>query len=71
MGLFHNPFLWAAIGLSLLLQLLVVSVSWLNVAFDTQPLPAKDWLYCVAIASSVLWADELKKLVLKWRKRGT
>ena len=66
----QNPSLWGAIALSVLLQILVVSLPALNVAFDTQPLPAKDWLYCIAIASSVLWADELKKLVLKWRGRG-
>ncbi len=64
-GLFANRLLWAAIGLSLLLQVLVVHVPFLNTAFDTAPLSAGDWALCVAMASSVLWADELKKLLVR------
>jgi len=55
--------------LSFVLQVVVVSVPVSNAAFNTQPLPANDWLLCVAMGSSVLWADELKKLVLKWTRR--
>jgi magnesium-transporting ATPase (P-type) len=62
-GLFTNRWLWAAIGLSLLLQLLVVHVPLLNRAFGTTPLSAADWALCAALASLVLWADELKKLL--------
>jgi magnesium-transporting ATPase (P-type) len=62
-GLFTNRWLWAAIGVSLLLQILVVQVPLLNRAFDTTPLSAADWALCAALASLVLWADELKKLL--------
>jgi Ca2+-transporting ATPase len=62
-GLFTNRWLWAAIALSLLLQLLVVHVPLLNRAFGTTPLSAADWALCAALASSVLWVDELKKLL--------
>ncbi len=62
-GLFDSPLLWAAVGVSLLLQILVVSVPFLNTAFDTQPLSFMDWLLCLGMASSVLWADELRKLI--------
>jgi P-type Ca2+ transporter type 2C len=58
-GLFTNRWLWAAIALSLLLQLLVVHVPLLNRAFGTTPLTGADWALCVALASVVLWADEL------------
>jgi magnesium-transporting ATPase (P-type) len=61
--LFTNRLLWAAIGLSLLLQVAVVHVPFLNDAFDTTGLDAAHWLLCVAMGSSVLWADELRKLV--------
>jgi len=64
-GLFGNRLLWAAIGVSLLLQVLVVQVPLLNQAFDTTPLSAGDWALCTAMASSVLWADELKKLLVR------
>jgi magnesium-transporting ATPase (P-type) len=61
--LFTNPLLWAAITLSLLLQVAVVYLPFLNHAFDTTPLAAGDWLLCTGMASTVLWADELRKLV--------
>jgi Ca2+-transporting ATPase len=64
-GLFGNPLLWAAIAVSLILQVVVVHVPFLNDAFDTTPLPASDWALCTAMASSVLWLDELKKLIVR------
>lgn len=39
----------------------------LNTAFGTVPLTPLDWLACVAVASSVLWADELRKLAARRR----
>ncbi len=62
-GLFTNGWLWGAVGLSVLLQAAVVHVPWLNQAFDTVPLSAGQWSICTALASSVLWAVELKKLI--------
>ena len=70
-GLFTNYRLFAAIGLSLVLQLLVVHVPILNQAFGTVPLSIMDWALCLAIASSVLWADELRKLVVRAVRGGT
>jgi magnesium-transporting ATPase (P-type) len=67
--LFTNPLLWAAIGLSLVLQVAVVHLGVLNHAFDTTPLPAADWLICAALASTVLWAEELRKLARRARDR--
>jgi len=64
-GLFGNPLLWAAIGISLVLQVLVVHLPFLNDAFSTTPLSAGNWALCVAMASSVLWIDELKKLIVR------
>jgi P-type Ca2+ transporter type 2C len=61
--LFTNRLLWAAITLSIVLQIAVVHVPFLNKAFDTTPLTGRDWLICTALASGVLWADEAKKLV--------
>ena len=61
--LFVNPYLWGAIALSGSLQVLVIHVPVLNQAFGTVPLSGGEWLFCVAMASIVLWADELKKLI--------
>jgi Ca2+-transporting ATPase len=61
--LFTNPILWGAIALSFVLQLAVVYVPILNEAFDTTSLDASDWLLCVGMASTVLWGDEVRKVI--------
>ncbi|HEV8627018.1 MAG TPA: cation-translocating P-type ATPase [Acidimicrobiia bacterium] len=66
--LFSNPLLWTAIALSLALQVAVVHVPLLNDAFDTTPLGISDWLTCASLASAVLWADELKKVLGRRRR---
>jgi magnesium-transporting ATPase (P-type) len=63
--LFTNPLLWAAIAVSLLLQVVVVHVPLLNDAFDTTPLAPGQWAVCAALGSSVLVVGELHKAVLR------
>jgi magnesium-transporting ATPase (P-type) len=55
--------LWAAIAVSVLLQVAVVHLGFMNHAFRTTPLTLEDWLICIGLASVVLWADEAKKLL--------
>jgi calcium-translocating P-type ATPase len=64
-GLFRNPSLWIAIGVSVALQVLVVHAPFLHEAFGTTDLTASGWAFCVAMASTVLWAEELKKLAVR------
>jgi P-type Ca2+ transporter type 2C len=67
--LFTNRWLWGAIALSVVLQVAVVHLGFLNEAFGTTPLALRDWLVCLGLASLVLWADEAKKLVERlWRQ---
>ena len=61
--LFTNPWLWGAIALSVLLQVAVVNLGFLNLAFGTVPLGFNQWLLCAGMASVVLWYSELRKLV--------
>ena len=68
LGLFSNPWLWGAIGISILLQLLVIYVPFLGEAFGTVPLQPQAWLECIALASLVLVASELRKL-FNWAVR--
>lgn len=68
-GLFTNHWLWAAIGLSLVLQVIVIYIPLLQQAFSTVPLSAGDWLLCAAVASSVLWLRELGKFIARTRRR--
>ena len=62
-GLFSNRWLWGAVLLSLLLQVPVIYIPFLQQAFSTISLSASDWLFCLAVASSVLWLRELSKVI--------
>jgi len=65
-----NRWLWGAVALSVLLQVAVVQLSFLNVAFHTVPLSIDQWWVCAAMASVVLWFSELRKLASRaWAKR--
>ena len=61
--LFVNPWLWGAVALSASLQVAVVHMDFLNIAFSTVPLTGTQWLVCTAMGSTVLWVSELRKLV--------
>jgi magnesium-transporting ATPase (P-type) len=63
--LWVNPWLWGAIALSVLLQIAVVNLDLLNLAFGTAPLELSQWLLCVGMASAVLWVSEVRKLVYR------
>jgi Ca2+-transporting ATPase len=68
-GLFSNKWVWGAVLLSLLLQAAVLYVPFLQQAFSTVSLSARDWLFCTAVASSVLWLRELSKAITRMRSR--
>ncbi len=66
--LFANRWLWGAVVLSVLLQVAVVHVNFLNLAFATVPLDLGQWGACAAMASVVLWVGELRKLLARRTK---
>jgi Ca2+-transporting ATPase len=69
-GLFANPWLWGAIALSTVLQVAVVHIGFLNLAFGTTPLTLAQWGVCVGMASGVLVYSELRKAVTRvWQAR--
>lgn len=63
--LFVNRWLWGAVILSTLLQIAVVHLPPLNLAFGTQPLSPGQWLLCAALGSVVLWFAEMRKWVAR------
>jgi magnesium-transporting ATPase (P-type) len=63
--MFTNRWLWAAIAITVVLQLAVVHLPVLNLAFGTTPLTAGQWLVCLAMASTALVAGELRKALLR------
>ena len=62
-GLFSNRWLWGALGLGAVLQVLVVQVPFLQEAFGTASLDPGQWAATIGMASVVLWAEELAKWV--------
>jgi Ca2+-transporting ATPase len=64
-NLFTNKLLWGAVALSVLLQIAVVYIPFLNAAFATTPISLQEWGICIAMASMVLWFEEVKKLILR------
>ncbi|MGM0401620.1 MAG: cation-translocating P-type ATPase [Chloroflexota bacterium] len=70
LGLFSNRWLVGAIAASVLLQIAAEHVPFMQVALGTVPLGLKDWSKIVLISSTILMADELRKLVARTRSNG-
>ena len=67
LGLLSNKPMLAALSLTFLLQLAVIYLPALNKVFYTQPLPISDLLFCVLISSTVLFAVEIEKWLIRAR----
>ena len=68
LGLLRNRWLLGGLALGVALQLAVVYWAPLNALFHTVPIPPTDLLPIVGVASLVLWAEELRKLVARARR---
>ena len=68
LGLFSNRYLLGAIALTILLQLAVIYLPWLNPIFRTSPLAAHELAICFALPLIVLIAGETEKWLVR---RGT
>jgi Ca2+-transporting ATPase len=64
----RNRWLIGGLVLSVLLQGLVLYAPPMNTLFHTVPLPSDTLLPLVLLASSVLWAEELRKFVARRRR---
>jgi P-type Ca2+ transporter type 2C len=62
---FDNRFVFLAIGLLILLQLLLTYVPFMNELFSTAPIAASLWLYPLLGGSIVFFLVELEKLITK------
>ena len=66
---FSNGKLWLALSAVVLLQVVVVHWAPAQAIFDTVDLSLNDWMWSLAIASSVLFLEEGRKLVLVLLRR--
>lgn len=65
-----NWYLLGGLIASNLLQAAVVYLPFLNGVFHTRPLGWQQVLLIGAVGSVVLWVEELRKLILRWRRRA-
>jgi Ca2+-transporting ATPase len=61
----HNRSLWIALTGALALQIVVVHAEPMQRLFDTTSMSAANWLVCATVASSVLWLEEIRKVILR------
>ena len=66
-GLGSNPAMLGAVLLTMTLQLAVIYVPVLNPIFHTQALPLADLVFCLVLSSSVLFAVEIEKWLIRGR----
>jgi Ca2+-transporting ATPase len=62
---FTNKYLWWSLAVVLLLQIAVTHVSFMQSLFNTQSISFNQWMVCVAVASSVLWVEEIRKVIVR------
>ncbi|MFI7744429.1 cation-translocating P-type ATPase [Kocuria rhizosphaericola] len=65
---FTNRAVWVALFAVVVLQAAVVQTPFLQDLFDTTALSGAQWLVAVTIGSTVLWAEELRKLIRRARR---
>ncbi len=69
-NMFGNQWLWGCILLSIGLQVIILNLPYLQLVFGVVSLSWKDWLLCVSVASSVLWASEFAKFLRRRNMRS-
>jgi P-type Ca2+ transporter type 2C len=69
-GLFTNRLIWLGVAGALGFLLMIVSVPFFQRVFGTEMIPAKNWLFLLALTPAVLLADEARKALLRRREKG-
>jgi magnesium-transporting ATPase (P-type) len=67
LGVLKNKWLLGGLVLANVLQLAVVYTGPMNRLFHTVPIPLAEFFLIGAVASVVLWAEEIRKLVARRR----
>jgi Ca2+-transporting ATPase len=66
----RNRALWIALGVVVLLQAAAVHLAPVQQIFETVDFTAWDWVLSIAVASTVLWVEEIRKAVVRHRLRS-
>jgi magnesium-transporting ATPase (P-type) len=66
----RNRLLWIGIATELALVVLIVYAPPFQSVFKTAAFAPYNWLFLLALTPTLLLADELRKLILRWREGG-
>jgi Ca2+-transporting ATPase len=69
MNLFKNPWLIFGLVVGNLLQAAVIYNPWMNKLFHTTPIPITEVVAIGIVSSLVLWADEIRKVIVRFQGR--
>lgn len=67
LGLFSNPWLSAACGFVIGLQVIMIYLPWMNTVFRTTPLGLEHWIITCAVGSSVFIVHEAYKRIMYYQ----
>ncbi len=67
LGVFSNKFMQYAVGLSILLLIVVVSVPFLQPIFNTHFPSLREWSVILSFALVPAVAEEITKMYLRWK----
>jgi len=65
---FRNKWLWLALAISVIMQLLAVYNVWFQKIFATVPLSLSNWLGIIVMGLFVVFSIELVKVIFRWYK---
>jgi magnesium-transporting ATPase (P-type) len=63
LGIFSNKWLILATCFVAFLQLLLLHIPYLQLMFRTTPLNIYQWIFILCISSSIIWIEEIRKLI--------
>lgn len=69
MPFFSNKYLIVGLCIAVTLQLIIIYSPFLQSFFSTTALKLADWVKIILVGSSIIWAEELRKLIVKKRMR--
>jgi magnesium-transporting ATPase (P-type) len=64
-GFFNNNAVWVVCGILIVLQLGITYLPFMNVAFSTAPLEAKDWIFPFVLGVAVFLIVEVEKAIMR------
>jgi len=67
---FSNKYLLVATVVTVSLQMLAVYTPFLQEILHTVPLTLSEWVMIIAVATSIVWVEEIRKLFYRWKQKG-